>query len=214
MAGVPCVNDTCSVVSTVDANGRLNLDVRLNPNGGIQCTDGVGLGLTSIPSHVVLNNSMPARSTLTASDTEDFLMTLTNPTANPVLVVADLRYDFRFTYLASGDDLDDRYYSFDIGYDLLLDGLSVLAGGSFAETLDGIGRAASAGSDQRAKARKSSAVFTLIPGVHSLIMRASRSGLGSGTVGTITATGPSNGILMNIRLAASSINTGNTTTLT
>lgn len=37
MAGVPCVNDTCSIVSTVDANGRLDLNARLDPLGGLVC---------------------------------------------------------------------------------------------------------------------------------------------------------------------------------
>lgn len=50
MAGVPCVNDTCSVVSTVDANGRLNLDARLRADGGLNCVDGQGLGILLDPN--------------------------------------------------------------------------------------------------------------------------------------------------------------------
>ncbi len=43
MAGVPCVNDTCSVNSTVDTNGRLNINVNLKTNGGLECAEGEGV---------------------------------------------------------------------------------------------------------------------------------------------------------------------------
>jgi len=46
MAGVPCVVDTCSVTNTVDINGRLNIDVNLKTNGGIECAEGEGLAVS------------------------------------------------------------------------------------------------------------------------------------------------------------------------
>jgi hypothetical protein len=42
----PCVQDTCSITSAIDAVTRqLQLDARLDPQGGLQCTEGVGLGV-------------------------------------------------------------------------------------------------------------------------------------------------------------------------
>lgn len=49
MAGVPCVNSRCSTEPTVDANGRLNIDVRIDGDGGLTCTEGQGLGVLLNP---------------------------------------------------------------------------------------------------------------------------------------------------------------------
>lgn len=44
MAGTPCQVDTCSITSFVDGTGKQNMNVRLNPTGGIECaTDNSGL---------------------------------------------------------------------------------------------------------------------------------------------------------------------------
>lgn len=45
MAGVPCVNDTCSVVTSTDVNGRLELDVNTSTTGGLECVEGSGLSV-------------------------------------------------------------------------------------------------------------------------------------------------------------------------
>jgi len=37
MAGVPCFEDSCSIVSTVTGNGRIQNTARLDPAGGIGC---------------------------------------------------------------------------------------------------------------------------------------------------------------------------------
>lgn len=50
MAGVPCVNTTCSVNSTADNNGRLNLTVINSPTGGLTCVDGQGESIVVDPS--------------------------------------------------------------------------------------------------------------------------------------------------------------------
>jgi hypothetical protein len=58
MAGVPCVNDTCSIVSTVDENGRLNINARLSALGGLVCgtdalpNDGLRVALHGDPAAV------------------------------------------------------------------------------------------------------------------------------------------------------------------
>lgn len=227
MAGVPCVNDTCGIISTVDANGRLDLNVRLSPTGGLVCVDGSGIGLSSVPAHLIASSGMAARVSHPASDVAEHTMTITNPGATDLLVVVDARYDFRFTYTAAaaaspafaspGDPtpaevlniaqgaIDSRYYSFDIGFNLLFNNNPVIAGGAFAETLSGIGRRNSDGSDQRALSHKTAAVFTLPPGAWPLVMRSTRSANGAGTTGTIDSVGPSNGILMDIRMAILSL---------
>ena len=42
----PCVQDTCSITSAIDAVTRqLQLDARLDPQGGLKCTEDLGLGV-------------------------------------------------------------------------------------------------------------------------------------------------------------------------
>lgn len=51
MAGIPCVNNTCSVQSSAEAGtGRLNLDVILDADGGLRCVDGEGVGILLDPA--------------------------------------------------------------------------------------------------------------------------------------------------------------------
>lgn len=64
MAGIPCINDTCSITSTVDANRRLSLNARLDPDGGIVCTEGEGLGVQIIGNTGVAAGSLDACDTL------------------------------------------------------------------------------------------------------------------------------------------------------
>lgn len=42
----PCINDTCSITSAIDAVTRkMSLNAQLDPTGGLICTDGRGLGV-------------------------------------------------------------------------------------------------------------------------------------------------------------------------
>lgn len=43
--GVPCVNDTCSISSSVDGAGKLNLNTNIDADGGLVCTAGQGVGV-------------------------------------------------------------------------------------------------------------------------------------------------------------------------
>lgn len=49
--GAPCINDTCSIKSSIDpVTRRLNHDVVLNPSGGLKCEDGVGIEVYGDPA--------------------------------------------------------------------------------------------------------------------------------------------------------------------
>lgn len=50
MAGIPCINTTCSITSDADSIGRLNLNVVNAPAGGISCIDGQGESILLDPS--------------------------------------------------------------------------------------------------------------------------------------------------------------------
>lgn len=47
----PCINDTCSITSSIDpVTRRLALDVILNPSGGLFCDNGLGINLLGDPA--------------------------------------------------------------------------------------------------------------------------------------------------------------------
>ena len=47
----PCINDTCSVTSSIDpVTRRLALDVILNPSGGLECDSGLGVHVYGDPA--------------------------------------------------------------------------------------------------------------------------------------------------------------------
>lgn len=49
--GAPCVNDTCSIKSTIDpVSRRMNHDVVLNPSGGLSCDDGLKVEILGDPA--------------------------------------------------------------------------------------------------------------------------------------------------------------------
>lgn len=208
MAGVPCVNDTCSITSTVDANGRLNLTVNLDPNGGLVCTDGAGLGLAASPLSDIVTAGMPDRLDLPSPGVVQFPFSITNLTGSTILVVADARFAFTYTVDGVGATYADNYFSFDMTYNMLVDTVSVLSGGAFSDTIAG-GSNPGGGSDERQFTAKTAAVFQIAPGIHSVILQTNRSAPGAGSVGTQDGTGGNNGILMDARLGVIGLPAGN-----
>lgn len=218
MAGVPCVNDTCGITATVDANGRLNLAVNLDPAGGLVCNDGAGLALSSPASHFVFTvNEASRQSIQTAGTPVDLSISITNSTGIDLMMVLAAKFDFRFNYQADdvegGNDppttaamvnqiINDRYFSFDMTHNILLNSATIMPGGSgMAETIAGIGPSNTAGSDDRTATRSASTVATLPVGVSSLVLRSTRSAAGGASQGTFDFTAADYGVLRSARIA-------------
>lgn len=218
MAGVPCVNDTCGIVSTVDEFGRLNLNVRLDPAGGLVCNEGAGLAISTQSSHFVAIVNEAARASLaTAGAPSDFPISITNSTGLFLMAVIAGKFDFRYRYLADNVDaandppntaakvndiINDRYYSFDVTHNILMNSASILPGGSgVAETLAGIGPQNTAGSDERTATRTIGTVVTIPPGLTSIVLRSTRSAPGAQSQGTLTFAGTTLGVLRSARIA-------------
>lgn len=209
MAGVPCFNDTCSIVSGVDANGRVELTVQLDPSGGLVCNDGSGLALAAAQLSDLVTAGMPDRLALPSPGVVQFPFSITNLTGNTILVAADIRFSFIYTVSGvGGTSYADSYFSFDLTHNVLLDTVNTLAGGAFSNTVAGTSPPGGE-SDQRQYTAKTSSIFTLSPGIHSVILQTNRSAAGSGSVGSQAGTGGSNGIRMDARLGVIGLPFGN-----
>lgn len=238
MAGIPCINDTCGITSTVDGSGRLNLNVRLDADGGIVCTDGEGLGVNVLGSTGIAEGSIcesllgltttnklfarqpnhelfgagSERADLATGATVTRSVNITNDSLTcPRLIVFDAVWKFVYTVTSAGAALNQRYYSNDVTFDLLVAGTSILAGDAFSETLSGVGNDSL--SDQRSYGTGRSAVYTLGAGATVQIsMRAIRGALHTGTGAAMDGTGDPNGVTMGFRAAVLELPSGNLAT--
>lgn len=119
MAGIPCINTTCSITSDADSIGRLNLNVVNAPAGGISCIDGQGESILLDPSpanaltlsaagllgtkttaQLVVDGAGGTRvdfpaSTVTA-DSANFSITNTSTTITRMMIV-ETKYRYQFT---------------------------------------------------------------------------------------------------------------------
>jgi len=147
MSGVPCVNDTCSITSTVDGQGRLNIKSRLDSDGGIQCLGNNGLSVKLVggcdqllelsasgliarrPDFQIMNIASAGRKDLGKGDTSA-LTTNTDITNNADcqrLIIMKTAFQFGFTTnTADNYDADGR---FRIDFGFLYDEVSFEIGG-------------------------------------------------------------------------------------
>jgi len=206
VAGVPCFNDTCGTIATVNA-GRVEINVRLNPAGGLVCTEGAGLGLSAQSLNDMVTAGMTTREDLPSPGNYAFIFGINNLTALTVLITADFRFSFIYTATGVGLTLADRYFVSDLTHQVDVDSASVLAGGAFSNTIQSI--APPTGSGERQYTAKSAGVFQISPGSHTVIMTTTRNSPGSDSVGTQAGTGGNNGIRMDARLGVIGLPNGN-----
>lgn len=183
--GIPCVNSRCSTEPSVDGSGRLNIDVRLDPNGALKCTDGLGLGVLLDPSaeNIVsegtagllasrtlhqmvsgLGNFPTGDSWVDGTNSASTVTTVTNPSATKdILAIVHIKWQFNFHTLAKEWEIDGTFNS------------NMSIGSNVSESFAIGGAGVSALSDEKVHAAHAT-VYRTIPASGSLVITSFGSG--------------------------------------